>query len=241
LVDRTFALDGGAERTKWQRRHIKRKAKAPRARARREKQIASEARYDARQKAKVRRQAAISARARREAKRKIRVASVEKVDKARWQQARKAEGYTLGLPYKDITGQRFGLVVVLRPGGHLKSGSKRWWIQCDCGSPPKQVPGTNLKQGNQRSCGCSVPGTLRARWHSPKYYKRRAVRDAARRKELAKPISYLLLRLRRKFKEGSAEAKLLSRARNLIVWAELQKGIIKPRTGWKTNRYKLAA
>jgi hypothetical protein len=79
-----------------------------------------------------------------------------------------------------------------------KSGNKKWWIQCDCGSPPKQVLRTNLKLGNQRSCRACGPGKLRARCHSLKYYKLRAARGATKRKELTKPISHQLLRLRRK-------------------------------------------
>lgn len=219
MVDGTFALDGGAEFRRWEKRHGKSKSRAAKNKARLKAYDERCARFD------------------KEQRRQDRVASVERVDRAAFLKARKGQGYTPGLPYKDMTGERFGLLIVLRPGGHLKSGSKKWWVQCDCGSRPKQVPGTNLRQGNQRSCGCSGPGDLRAKWHSPKYYRFRAARDAARRKELAKPISYQIMRLRRNYKEGSAEAKLLSKARNLIVWAELQKGIIKPRKEWKTARY----
>ena len=55
----------------------------------------------------------------------------------------------------DLTGQRFGLLIVLSRAG-CSSGKARiatWLCQCDCG---KQivVRGTNLRSGNTISCGC---------------------------------------------------------------------------------------
>lgn len=220
-MDDLLAVDGGSEAKKWQKRHAKRKLEKDRTRKRRAAQEARERRWD------------------NESRRKKRVAKIERDERHEFRKRRKAEGYTrVDLPFKDLTGKRYGLLLVIRPGGHIKSGSKLWWVQCDCRSPLKEVRGTNLQQGFLRSCGCCGRDGLRAEWHSPKFYKRRVAREAAKRKELAKPISYQLLRLRRKFKEGSAEAKLISRARNLIVWAELQKGIIKPKKCWKTDRYR---
>lgn len=57
---------------------------------------------------------------------------------------------------KDITGQRFGRLVVLhrdedKPKGH---GHKAYWVcQCDCGNIVSVV-GTNLRNGKTQSCGC---------------------------------------------------------------------------------------
>ena len=54
-------------------------------------------------------------------------------------------------PLKDITGQRFGrLVVKSRAEGN---GRPAWQCQCDCG---KQcvVVGEDLRSGKTRSCGC---------------------------------------------------------------------------------------
>ena len=56
--------------------------------------------------------------------------------------------------FKDITGQRFGRLVVIgvaeRKG---KRGSKiKWLCLCDCGNK-KAIGGSNLKR-NTRSCGC---------------------------------------------------------------------------------------
>lgn len=57
---------------------------------------------------------------------------------------------------KDLTGQRFGRLVVLhrdeaKPKGH---GHKAYWIcQCDCGNIVSVV-GTHLRSGMTQSCGC---------------------------------------------------------------------------------------
>ena len=52
----------------------------------------------------------------------------------------------------DLTGERFGRLVVLRRD---KSKSDRvfWVCKCDCGKTVS-VMGTNLKRGNTKSCGC---------------------------------------------------------------------------------------
>lgn len=54
---------------------------------------------------------------------------------------------------KDLTGKRFGSLVVLRREG--KIGKHIAWIcKCDCGSITKPITGNNLKNGHVRSCGC---------------------------------------------------------------------------------------
>lgn len=54
----------------------------------------------------------------------------------------------------DLTGQRFGrLVVIERADSHYKSGAAMWKCQCDCGNITI-VAGDNLRTGNTRSCGC---------------------------------------------------------------------------------------
>jgi len=64
---------------------------------------------------------------------------------------------------KDLTGQRFGKLVVIghapnytrrRADGVIKQASQ-WYCQCDCGSPAKIVRGTHLIEGKIESCGCT--------------------------------------------------------------------------------------
>lgn len=53
---------------------------------------------------------------------------------------------------KDLTGLRFGRLVVLRIGEH--QGKRRQWVcQCDCGVV-KAIVGEKLVGGRQVSCGC---------------------------------------------------------------------------------------
>ena len=53
----------------------------------------------------------------------------------------------------DITGQRFGKLVELKPTDERRRGIVLWECQCDCGNIA-YVLKTNLKKGATRSCGC---------------------------------------------------------------------------------------
>lgn len=60
---------------------------------------------------------------------------------------------------EDLTGQRFGRLVVLEQAeDHIQENGKhiaRWWCQCDCGSEPVAIIGNNLTKTNgTKSCGC---------------------------------------------------------------------------------------
>lgn len=59
---------------------------------------------------------------------------------------------------KDLTGERFGKLVVINEGEKYisPSGRKRlrWYCNCDCGSKNILVFGDNLKSGHTQSCGC---------------------------------------------------------------------------------------
>lgn len=55
---------------------------------------------------------------------------------------------------KDLTGQRFGKLVVLAPTEkRMDSGSIVWKCKCDCGKEA-EVPARRLVRGQVRSCGC---------------------------------------------------------------------------------------
>lgn len=52
----------------------------------------------------------------------------------------------------DLTGQRFGRLVVLGYS-HTKNGQAFWSCQCDCGNT-KQIRGSDLRAGKSLSCKC---------------------------------------------------------------------------------------
>ena len=58
---------------------------------------------------------------------------------------------------KDLTGQRFGQLIAIKPMEERKNGSIMWECQCDCGNTTF-VRSNSLLSGNTKSCGC-----LRAR------------------------------------------------------------------------------
>jgi 5-methylcytosine-specific restriction endonuclease McrA len=54
----------------------------------------------------------------------------------------------------DISGQRFGrLLVVEISTTRYSSGNRYWWCRCDCGSY-REYLGTCLRRGKTVSCGC---------------------------------------------------------------------------------------
>ena len=58
----------------------------------------------------------------------------------------------------DITGQRFGKLVVLYKVGISKMYGMMWHCKCDCGKEC-DVSGTFLRRGHTSSCGCNVGET----------------------------------------------------------------------------------
>ena len=57
----------------------------------------------------------------------------------------------------DLTGQRFGKLVVIKESSERKSGRVCWECQCDCGNTIV-VKGLSLKNGDTKSCGCLRAG-----------------------------------------------------------------------------------
>lgn len=59
---------------------------------------------------------------------------------------------------KNLIGERFGRLVVIQQIEDYVSKSgmhySKWLCQCDCGSDPIEVTGSNLKSKNVQSCGC---------------------------------------------------------------------------------------
>lgn len=58
----------------------------------------------------------------------------------------------------DITGYRFGRLVVLSREGSDKDHHATWQCLCDCGNT-LTVSGHSLRSGNTRSCGCLMRDT----------------------------------------------------------------------------------
>lgn len=54
----------------------------------------------------------------------------------------------------DLTGQRFGRLVVIERAPAKSTKDSRWLVQCDCGIEPYSIFGHVLRSGRQQSCGC---------------------------------------------------------------------------------------
>lgn len=56
-------------------------------------------------------------------------------------------------PYEDLTGKRFGNLIVLKRNRNIKSKHIHWECKCDCGNTTT-VSATHLRSGHTKSCGC---------------------------------------------------------------------------------------
>ena len=64
----------------------------------------------------------------------------------------------VSIPIKDLTGQKFGRLTVLRLSEKRNpvNGKILWECKCDCGNPEiVYATSGNLKQGFKTSCGCA--------------------------------------------------------------------------------------
>lgn len=56
--------------------------------------------------------------------------------------------------FDDLTGRTFGRLNVVRFDHFDRHGVSYYWVQCECGAPPKIVQRCNLISGGTVSCNC---------------------------------------------------------------------------------------
>lgn len=61
--------------------------------------------------------------------------------------------------FRDLTGERFGKLLVLQKNGYNKHHQLYWLCECDCGNR-KNVLGMCLSTGQTNSCGCLAKETI---------------------------------------------------------------------------------
>lgn len=66
--------------------------------------------------------------------------------------------------FKDLTGQKFGKLTVIKRVENDKNGSARWLCRCECGNE-KIVDGGHLRSNKIKSCGCLLTDILIDRNH----------------------------------------------------------------------------
>lgn len=62
----------------------------------------------------------------------------------------------------DLTGMRFGKLIVVRRVDNDKQGNASWLCKCDCGNE-KPVRSNALRNGRTRSCGCLLAQSSKKR------------------------------------------------------------------------------
>lgn len=60
------------------------------------------------------------------------------------------EGHSMG-KFIDLTGQRFGRLIVLERGENSNDGNAKWICGCDCGSKRITVFARHLRSGHTKS------------------------------------------------------------------------------------------
>ena len=73
-----------------------------------------------------------------------------------WQNINLLIGVVMVLDYKmkDLTGERFGHLLVESPIRQDKWGKVIWSCNCDCGNKGIEVRGSHLISGHTHACGC---------------------------------------------------------------------------------------
>lgn len=66
----------------------------------------------------------------------------------------------------DLTGNRYGRLLVLTPASKTKEGKTRWLCICDCGTQAV-VRSETMRNGTARSCGCYRSERTSARCRLP--------------------------------------------------------------------------
>lgn len=61
---------------------------------------------------------------------------------------------------QDLTGQRFGMLVIVRFSHYDKNRNKHWRCRCDCGTE-KTIRSSHFKTGPVVSCGCRMRVTMK--------------------------------------------------------------------------------
>ena len=72
--------------------------------------------------------------------------------------------------FKDITGQKFGRLTVIKVVSKNKHRQYKWECQCDCGNISKVIS-SQLRNGHTKSCGCLHKDkiTTHDKWQIPEY------------------------------------------------------------------------
>lgn len=94
--------------------------------------------------------------------------------------------------FKNITGLKFGRLLVVGYSGKFASGGTKWECDCDCGNKT-YVTGSSLRSGATRSCGCLNRGVsvgLLASRRSQKHPLRQVWSDIIKRTTIESATGY---------------------------------------------------
>ena len=86
------------------------------------------------------------------------------------------------VPFKDLTGQKFGKLIAIRPTEERKNNSVVWECLCDCGNTTFVSEGA-LNSGSTQSCGCLHKELVSVDLTGKKFGRLTAIRPTGDRRE----------------------------------------------------------
>ncbi len=91
----------------------------------------------------------------------------------------------------DITGRRFGRLVVLKKMPPRKGGGSNWLCQCDCGNQHIAI-GSNLRKGDTTSCGCAAHEWASVMGSNPEFIAKRSkiIEKHGHKKRIGPSVEY---------------------------------------------------
>ena len=82
----------------------------------------------------------------------------------------------------DLTGQRFGRLLVIKESGYSFNGRVTWLCKCDCGNYTSTPNTKSLRRGTCNSCGCHALENLNRLTHGKSKEKLYYVRNGMKQR-----------------------------------------------------------
>ena len=138
---------------------------------------------------------------------------------------------------KDITGERFGKLTVVREAGRKQVGKNRcksilWLCRCDCGNETTATT-SNLRTGNIRSCGCLRLETLVGR----RKFEGSTTSERGKARALGTLYNLSLTEYKKilKFQKGICPITGYA-SKRFVVDHDHRTGLVRGLIDWKINR-----
>ena len=117
---------------------------------------------------------------------------------------------------KDLTGQRFGRLIVIKENGRSNQGGVKWLCKCECGNECN-INSTDLISGGTKSCGC-----LAKEVHSNimKEMLKEMWQDESYREQKSKDVKEQMTKLWEEDRNNDGQRTKEQKERNKQMWQD---------------------